>query len=131
MAVPSGGGMIRTEVEAAEDERRRAMVSGDVALLEQIIEPDAMYVHTNSMCESGSSFIDKVKDGAYRYQDVVQPEMDIRFVGDLAVVTGRTVLAVLLKDGSESNVVSRSVVLWAKRDGRWRLHHYQGTSIPK
>jgi ketosteroid isomerase-like protein len=122
--------MTRTqEIEVIEAERRAAMVAGDLALLDSMIDDEALYVHTNGLRETKAEYMEMVRSGAYRYQAVTQPEMVIRMLGsDVAVVTGRTILHAILPDGSIKEVDGRSIVLWARRGGAgWQMQHYQGT----
>jgi ketosteroid isomerase-like protein len=56
--------------------------------------------------------------------------MSIRLLGsDVAIVTGRTILDAILPSGAGKTVDGRSVVIWAKRGGQWRMLHYQGTMV--
>ena len=116
------------QIERIEAQRRAAMVAGDIALLEGMIDDDALYVHTNGLRETKAEYMNLVRSGAYRYQAVEQPEMHIRMLGeDVAVVTGRTILHAILPDGSIKEVDGRSIVLWAVKEGAWKMQHYQGT----
>ncbi|WP_340315855.1 nuclear transport factor 2 family protein [Rhizorhabdus argentea] len=116
------------EIEMAETRRRAAMVAGDVEALMAIIDEDALYVHTNGLRETGPEFLELVRSGTYRYADVNQPEMIVRMLAaDVAVVTGRTILHAIIPDNSIKVVDGRSVVIWARRGGEWRMQHYQGT----
>ena len=104
------------------------MAAGDLATLERLIGRDALYVHTNGLRETGAEYLELIANGTYRYADVVQPEMTIRFLGDdIAIVTGRTILRAILPDGSIKVVDGRSIVVWWCEAGNWRLQHYQGT----
>jgi ketosteroid isomerase-like protein len=117
-----------TEIEAIEADRRRAMVAGDVEALEHLIDDAALYVHTNGLRETKAEFMELVRNRTYRYHDVNQPEMNIRMLGDdVAVVTGRTILHAIIPDDSIKVVDGRSIVLWARRGGAWKMQHYQGT----
>ena len=116
------------ELENVEAQRRAAMMAADLPLLERMIDDEALYVHTNGLCETKAEYIELVRRGAYRYRMVEQPEIKIRMLGEgVAIVTGRTILHAILPDGSIKEVDGRSVVLWAKRPDGWKMQHYQGT----
>ena len=116
------------QIKAVEAERRAAMVAGDLATLARLIGDQALYVHTNGLRETGAEYLELVANGSYRYAEVVQPDMNIRLLGDdVAVVTGRTILDAVQPDGSIKQVDGRSIVLWWREGGSWRLQHYQGT----
>lgn len=117
-----------TEIEEIEARRRAAMVAGDLAALERLIDDEALYVHTNGLRETKAEYMALVRDGTYRYQAVNQPEMAVRMLGDsVAVVTGRTILHAIVPGGDIKVVDGRSIVLWARRGGEWKMQHYQGT----
>lgn len=122
---------IRKHIEELEASRRQAMMAGDFAQLGSIIAPDALYVHSNAVSQSGADFVNSVRDGIYRYNYVMQPEMDIRILGDIAMVSGRMMFSVLLSDGSEKNFESRTVAIWSSDKGKWLAKHIQGTPIPQ
>ena len=117
-----------TEIEDLEARRRSAMVAGDLAVLEQMIDDAALYVHTNGLRETKAEYLALVRNGTYRYREVTQPEMMIRMLGEnVAVVTGRTILHAIVPDGDIKVVDGRSIVLWARSGGTWTMQHYQGT----
>jgi ketosteroid isomerase-like protein len=116
------------QIEAIEAERRAAMVASDAETLDRLIGEHALYVHTNGLYETKAEFMALVRNGTYRYKEVSQPEMNIRFLGqDVAVVTGRTILLAIIPDNSLKTVDGRSIVLWHRTNNAWRMQHYQGT----
>lgn len=124
------GTVMRAELELVESQRRAAMVAGDLKTLDALLDDQATYVHSNGLVESKSEYLELIRLGAYQYTEVSQPEMTIRFVGDVALVTGRTILRVLLPDGGIKTVNGRSIVVWARVGGNWRMQFYQGTALP-
>ncbi len=124
------GTVTQVELESVESQRRAAMVAGDIATLDALLDDAVTYVHSNGTVENKSQYLELIRHGRYHYTEVSQPQMDIRLLGDVALVTGRTILRVLLPDGSIKTVNGRSVVVWARADGRWRMHFYQGTTLP-
>jgi uncharacterized protein (TIGR02246 family) len=117
-------------IQSLEQQGRAAMVAGDTAALDELLDPECVYVHTNGLRETKAEYIEMVRSGQYRYQRVTAAELSIRILGDVAVVLGCTTLDVLLPDGSPKRVYGRSIVLWTRRTGPWRLLHYQGTTAP-
>ncbi len=115
--------------EKLEASRHRAMSLGDADTLTSVIAPDALYVHSNAIAETGAAYIAYVREGKYRYRSVTQPEMNVEILGDVAIVTGRTIFHLLLPDNSEKILNSRTVVIWVKRNGEWLAKHIQGTPI--
>jgi ketosteroid isomerase-like protein len=52
----------------------------------------------------------------------------VRLVGDVAIVTGRSVSAGRF-EGRDISVTQRYMDIYVKRDGRWRVVNSQGTEI--
>lgn len=52
----------------------------------------------------------------------------VRLVGDVAIVTGRSIAAGRV-DGQEVSVTQRFTDIYARRDGRWRIIASHGTQI--
>lgn len=117
------------EIEKLETARHQAMAAGDADTLKLIIAPDALYVHSNAITETGATYVDLVAKGKYRYRSVSQPEMEIKTLGDIVIVTGRTIFHLLLPDNSERILNGRTVVIWVKNKGGWVAKHIQGTPI--
>ena len=53
----------------------------------------------------------------------------VRLLGDVAVVTGRSVSAGRF-EGRDINVTQRYMDIYVRRDGRWRVVASQGTLAP-
>ncbi|QGY80630.1 nuclear transport factor 2 family protein [Sphingorhabdus lacus] len=119
-----------TEIEEIEARRRAAMVACDLTALDELIDDEALYVHTNGLLETKAEYLARVRDRTYRYQAVTQPEMAVRMLSEnVAVVTGRIILQVVVPGGNIQSAEGRSIVLWARRDGGWKMQHYQGTRL--
>jgi ketosteroid isomerase-like protein len=121
---------IHTQIEQLEAQRRKAMVERDVEALEALLSDELIYVHSNAEAEGKPQYLERIKNRVYNYVDVAQPEMTVRLVGGVALVTGHTVLKVLLPDGSPKTVDGSTVTVWSNSGGAWRLEYYQGTPRP-
>jgi ketosteroid isomerase-like protein len=116
-----------TEIEKLEERRRKAMVGRDIQVLEDLLSDELIYVHNNAAAEGKQQYLEQIRAGVYNYREVVQPEILVRLIAGVALVTGRTVLKVTLPDGSPKTVDGTTVTIWAPVDGKWRLEYYQGT----
>lgn len=59
-------------------------------------------------------------DPAVKPVSIVNEDVEVRMIGDAAVVTGLTKMR-MMRDKTETAVNLRSTSAWAKRDGRWQL----------
>ena len=66
--------------------------------------------------------------GARRIESGSVDDLKVRVFGDVAVVTGRSVLAGSYQ-GKRASVVQRFTDIFVKRDGRWQAIASQGTQI--
>ena len=74
---------------SAEADRYRAMVDGDVDALRSMCDPGLRYVMSFGEIETLESWLEKIKDGRYRYDRIEHPVERVEIRGDLAVVSGR------------------------------------------
>jgi ketosteroid isomerase-like protein len=55
-------------------------------------------------------------------------DLNVRIFGEIAIVTGRSVLAGTYK-GKHASIVQRFTDVFAMRDGRWQAVASQGTQV--
>jgi ketosteroid isomerase-like protein len=119
----------REAILELESRRQRALVDGDLAALDAIFDDRLVHVHAPGLVHDKSKLLEHV--GARRaYVDIVRGELDIRMLGDVAVVTGPIVNRLRNPDGSErrqEGVVTQ--VLRRDAEGVWRFVSFQLTPI--
>jgi len=76
------------EMSRLENACWAALIESDVSTLEQILAPDIIWVHSNAMVESKSTFIGHFKEGRVKYISVDRTEEQTRLYGDMAIITG-------------------------------------------
>jgi len=105
-----------------------ALTKKDLAALDQIWADG--YTFTNGRGEflTKKERLENVKTGATQFESISREGEEIRVFGDTAVVTTRIVLKVIYS-GKESSGPYRSLNVWAKMQGRWRLVANQITPI--
>lgn len=116
---------------AAEEQRRQALLAGDMAALEALLSDGLVYVHSTAVRDGKDSYLAKLRGGGLKYLSLAFDELQACAVGDAVVVTGR-MSAEIEKDGQRKPVRSLFMTVWAQAvgpDGRreWRLHAHQGT----
>ena len=113
------------EILALETRRIEAMVKGDVATLEEILADDLIYTHTTARLDTKASFIDAIKTGRSNYRSVDTSGVEVRDLGDTAVVTGHAKFHV-----GENKFEARFIDVYAKRNGAWQMVAWQSTRVP-
>ena len=113
------------EILALEDRRIEAMVAGDVQALEEILADDLIYTHTTARLDTKASFIDAVKTGKSNYRSIDRKDVEVRDLGDTAVVTGHAKFHV-----GDNKFEARFIDVYAKRNGAWQMVAWQSTRVP-
>jgi ketosteroid isomerase-like protein len=113
------------EILALEKRRIEAMTSGDIRALEEILADDLIYTHTTARLDTKASFIDAVKTGRSNYKSVDTSDVEVRALGDTAVVTGHAKFHV-----GENQFQARFIDVYAKRNNGWQMVAWQSTRVP-
>ncbi len=113
------------EILALEKRRIEAMTSGDIQALEEILADDLIYTHTTARLDTKASFIDAVKAGRSNYKSVHTSDVEVRALGDTAVVTGHAKFHV-----GENKFQARFIDVYAKRNNGWQMVAWQSTRVP-
>ncbi len=114
-------------IRALERDRFRAMVDGDVPVLDQLLSESVSFVHTNGKRETKRQFIDAISGGRRRYRQIEVQSQDVVPVGrETCVVTGRALLEIEANNGALLFPIAYTAIQ-TQEDGRWRLVAWQAT----
>ena len=114
-------------IRALERDRFRAMVDGDVPMLDQLLSESVSFVHTNGKRETKRQFIDAISGGRRRYRQIEVQSQDVVPVGrETCVVTGRALLEMEANNGALLFPIAYTAIQ-AQEDGHWRLVAWQAT----
>ncbi|MGN6652207.1 nuclear transport factor 2 family protein [Trinickia sp.] len=114
-------------IRALERDRFRAMVDGDVPLLNQLLSECVSFVHTNGKRETKQQFIDAISAGHRRYRQIEVQSQDVVPVGrDACIVTGRALLEMEANNGALLFPIAYTAIQ-AQEEGHWRLVAWQAT----
>src|SRR5690349_1029850 len=80
---------VSEQVRRVERQWADATVHRDLAALNRIIADDLKYVHGNASVQDKKQFIDSLKSGDLIYHSIDFEEMDVRPMGDSAVVMSK------------------------------------------
>ena len=117
--------MNRSEVSSAanlialERERCSAMVAADRGRLQDLLHRDLVHVHAMGQVDSYESYMATGGFSA-RYLRVERfDDLQVRILGDSALMTGRQLLELERKDiGDCMRIDSRVMQVWVQEDGR-------------
>jgi ketosteroid isomerase-like protein len=116
-------------VRALEDRRYRAVVEGDFDTFAALAHPELAYTHSDGTLDDRGSYLAKCRSGHYVYHRIDHPVDRIVVTGDTAVVVGE-MHAELTAGGVRKTLANRSLAVWVRTEGGWRLLAYQPTVLP-
>ncbi|MGA8049572.1 MAG: nuclear transport factor 2 family protein [Burkholderiales bacterium] len=118
------------EILALEDVRFKAMVSGDVALLDGLLHQDLIYTHSSAVVDTKASYLDAIRSGKTRYLSQKRFEERVRLCGDCALVTGRAEMEAEV-NGVKKMLRLRYLDVWSRTPQGWKFIAWQSTSLPQ
>jgi len=120
----------RTEmVKAAEKAWSDATCKGDKAALEKILLDELIYTHSNGESDSKKVFIDNLSNGTRTYHKVDYESMDVRDLGNTAVLSGVGKFDVTTR-GQRSTAHLKFLHVFVFRNGQWQLAAHQSLRLP-
>src|SRR5262245_61883381 len=116
----AGAGEVEEAVLAAQDQRIKLLIAGDLAKLGAAMTDDLTWTHSNANVETKAEFLDAVKTGKYKYKAMTFDERRVRLHGDSAIVSGTTRVQVE-SSGRELDIRLRFTELYVKDKGGWKM----------
>lgn len=112
-----------------ESERCKAMVAGDKDRLRQLLHRDLTHVHAKGQVDNFESYFGT---GGFKvnYTRVERSDLQVRVLGDVALMTGRQLLEAVRKVGGEQvRIDSRVMQVWVREGETWQQIAFQTTPI--
>ena len=129
MTLPANAAL-QQEVEAADDERIRALVQSDFAALEAVHADDLVYVHSTAYTESKPSLLKGMRAGRVRFIGVSRSDVRVREFGNILLMDCKVAIEFEM-GGTRRTAHSNIVSAWVRRDRRLQMVHYHSTTIPQ
>ena len=128
MAKHSKADAVIGEIRALEDRRYRAMLAGDIAVLDDLCSDNLIYTHSKADYDDKRSYLHKVGTRYFTYIEITHPADRILVVDGAALVTGRMTAKVSVV-GTIVPVDNRYLAVWVREQGAWKFVAYQPTPI--
>jgi len=127
--ISPGNSEAAREVISVEKARTAALDQSDIAALERIMADDVTYVHASGKVDTKKSYLDAIRSGKLRYIAWEPQNLQVRVVGDSAVINGEYAVRVLDYRVQPTPFAINIFVLtvYARRDGRWQQIAWQST----
>jgi ketosteroid isomerase-like protein len=117
-----------SEIIKADDRRRAAMVSGDIAMLDAVLAADLVHTHATGRAENKAEYLEMIRRLPGRYRKVERSEERVSVRGDVAWIHGRQRLTIA-SDGSDRVLDNRFLSIWVAAGGEWRMAAFMTVPI--
>lgn len=108
-------------VRETEMKLDQASAQGDIRALDGMMGSDFSTVGLEGDRETRSEFLDRLRESPWKIESLRQTGLQIRFYGDLAVVTGSDQIRGRNSTGEVRDTPYRFLHVFQKRDGHWLL----------
>ena len=117
-----------TQVNAAVEKLKLAMVSGERAALESIAADQLSYGHSSGLVETKAQFVEKIASGSSDFVTIELKNQTITISGNTAIV--RHELHGTTNDNNKPGEVHlRIMLVWQKQNKEWKLLGRQAVKI--
>lgn len=110
-----------TQVAAATEQLRKAMVDGDRQVLESLAAGQLSYGHSGGHIDDKKEFVEKIAGGQSDFLSIELSEQTISISGKTAIV--RHILSAKTHDRGKdpADIRLRIILVWQKQGGSWKL----------
>jgi uncharacterized protein (TIGR02246 family) len=116
------------EIRALENERNKAILSGDAATLEGMTSDDYTFITLRGELRTKSEIVKGFQSGSFKYDSRTISDLNVRVYGDTAIVTGRAIQKGSER-GKDYSGDYRFTRVYVKQKGRWMTVALQTTRI--
>ena len=120
---------IEDSVLQAEKTRFKAMVDEDLAMLDQVISEDLVYIHSNGSVDTKATYIGAISDGSRSYDDITIDNPRVRVYGDVGIINASCTYHRTSSEGRPNNLTLRYTSVYARLDGRWQHVSWQSFKV--
>jgi hypothetical protein len=113
------------QVLRTDEQRRFALLNGDIVVLDRLIADDATLVYGDGTTETKASLLAQIRTGTLRWTKLEYDPPQLRIYGDVAVVTG---ISRSSTNGAPVHTVYVTRI-YARQRGYWRLIASQTTRM--
>lgn len=124
----NAGDSTKKEIERLEEQRNRAILSGDAATLERMTADDYTFITLRGELRTKAEIVKGFQSGLFKYESRTISDLNVRVYGDTAVVTGRSTQKGT-ENGKDYSGDYRFTRVYIKQQGLWLTVALQTTPI--
>jgi ketosteroid isomerase-like protein len=126
MVTPAGPDLA-AELFAVEERRQRALIEVDLETLDDLFDDSLVHIHAPGLIHSKAQLLEHTETRR-AYLEITRGALNIRVMGDVAVITGPIVNRMRAAKGGERTLGGVATqVLHRDDDGAWRFVSFQMT----
>jgi ketosteroid isomerase-like protein len=125
---PGQNGNVEQTIRQLDRDWVKAYTRGDTAVLDRIYADDLIVTNPDGSVGNKAEELAAIKSGAFAFQSITNEDVRVRVFGEMAVVTGRSMMKGRYKDQDISGGY-RYTDVYLKKRGRWQAVALQITRI--
>jgi hypothetical protein len=116
-------------VRLAEEQRIAAVLSGDLATLNDRLSADLRYALADGRVQTKSEYLASVKNSQAKYRSFKPSHLHFSQINDHAVAVDGQARFLVDANGQRVESTIRFLALWREENSHWRLLAYQSAQI--
>src|SRR3954447_23469020 len=120
---------IENDIRKGDQQWATAVKNRDAATLEKLFAPGLIYAHATGAVQNKTEYIERLKSGKQRYDNVQIESSRVVPYGD-AAVSHSVVRTIGVNDSGPFNDHVMMMHFWIKEGAVWHLTAHQTTKIP-
>ncbi|HYP06950.1 MAG TPA: nuclear transport factor 2 family protein [Bryobacteraceae bacterium] len=112
-------------VQAAAAGWTQAAVKQDAAGLQRFLADDLQYAHAGGQTQNKEQYVAAVTKGPARYESFTFSDVNVKFYGNAAVLTGYVDVKMVGRD----NFRVRTLQVYVENGGQWQMAAHQSTMM--
>lgn len=116
-------------IRTLEEQRYAAMLAGDVATLEELLDDALTYTHSSGIVDTKASYVAGVRDKVWEYKTIARENERVVIRGGCGLVFCRLRIDLNVR-GAAKQVDSHALAVWVEDGGRTRLVAVHSAAVP-
>lgn len=112
-----------------DNQRSQALLDGDIDKVESFLGSTLRYIHSSSTDEDRTVYLQRLRDGFYKYQALESSDKDYRRFGDTVLVNG-LIRVHVIANGNDKDFKARYTQIWVIENAMWKMVGWQTTLLP-
>ena len=112
--------MVEGQIRQLEEQRYAAMLAGDVAALDKLLDDALTYTHSSGVVDTKAGYIGGVRDKVWEYKNIARENERIVIRGGCGLVFCRLKIDLNVR-GAPKKVDSNALAVWVEDGGQTRL----------